>query len=90
MNSQAIRKHGVAVVTGAAAGIGYAIASRLSRDGMKVVLFDNNQAALDAAVTSLYSENADAQLLAVTGDVSSEESLRELHVLPLPIYPTAS
>ncbi|AQZ34709.1 oxidoreductase [Pseudomonas sp. LPH1] len=81
MKSQAIRKHGVAVVTGAATGIGYAIASRLSLEGMKVVLFDNNQAALDAAVTSLYSRNADAQLLAVTGDISSDESLRELYVL---------
>lgn len=80
MNIQAIRKNGVAVVTGAAAGIGYAIASRLSREGMKVVLFDNNQAGLDEAVISLYDERPDAQLLAVIGDVTSDESLRELYV----------
>lgn len=81
MNHPAIRKNSVAVVTGGATGIGYAIASCLAKEGMKIVLFDRDQPALDTAVSSLYSETPDAQLLVVTGDVSCEESLQELHVL---------
>jgi NAD(P)-dependent dehydrogenase (short-subunit alcohol dehydrogenase family) len=79
MNHPAIRPHAVAIVTGAAAGIGYAIALRLVREGMKVVLFDKDPGALDRAVASLYAEQATAQLLAVTGDVCSAHCLQELY-----------
>lgn len=79
MNHPAIRKGCVAVITGAAAGIGFAIARRLCEEGMKIVLFDKDQTGLDAAVSKLYQADPDAQLLAVTGDVSSEQSLQELY-----------
>lgn len=79
MNHPAIRKGCVAVITGAAAGIGFAIARRLCEEGMKIVLFDKDQAALDAAVSKLYQAVPGAQLLAVTGDVSCEQSLQELY-----------
>ncbi|WP_151884134.1 SDR family NAD(P)-dependent oxidoreductase [Pseudomonas putida] len=79
MNHPAIRPGSVAVITGAAAGIGFAIASRLCREGMKVVLFDRNQIALDAAVKALYQVDPNAELLAVTGDVTSQQSLKELY-----------
>jgi NAD(P)-dependent dehydrogenase (short-subunit alcohol dehydrogenase family) len=79
MNHPAIRKGCVAVITGAAAGIGFAIARRLCEEGMKIVLFDKDQAALDAAVSKLYQAVPGAQLLAVTGDVTSEQSLQELY-----------
>ncbi|SPO55726.1 putative oxidoreductase [Pseudomonas sp. JV551A1] len=79
MNHPAIRKGCVAVITGAAAGIGFAIARRLREEGMKIVLFDKDQAALDAAVSKLLQAVPGAQLLAVTGDVTSEQSLQELY-----------
>lgn len=46
-------QHRVALVTGAARGIGLAIARRLSRDGMAVALADLDEAALDRAVADL-------------------------------------
>ena len=79
MNHPAIRKGSVAVITGAAAGIGLAIARRLCEEGMKIVLFDKHQAALDAAVSKLYQVDPQAQLLAVTGDVTSAQSLKQLY-----------
>tara|TARA_Y100000758_G_scaffold298304_1_gene259321 strand:- start:2607 stop:3470 length:864 start_codon:yes stop_codon:yes gene_type:complete len=78
MDHPAICQNRVAVITGAAVGIGFAIASRLCQLGMKVVLFDKDQNALDAAVLSLYRRNADAQVTTVTGDVTSASALQEL------------
>ena len=43
----------VAVVTGAASGIGWGIAQRFAREGMKVVLSDIDEAKLEAAVQTL-------------------------------------
>ncbi|HDS1733317.1 SDR family NAD(P)-dependent oxidoreductase [Pseudomonas sp. BP8] len=79
MNHPAIRSGSVAVITGAAAGIGFAIARRLCDEGMKVVLFDKDQAALDGAVSKLCNVNPPAKLLSVTGDVASAESLQQLY-----------
>ena len=78
MDHPAICQNRVAVITGAAVGIGFAIASRLCQLGMKVVLFDKDQNALDAAVLSLYRRNADAQVTTVTGGVTSASALQEL------------
>ena len=44
-------KDKVAVITGAASGIGYSIAKRSLREGMKVVLADVEEAALLQAET---------------------------------------
>jgi acetylornithine/N-succinyldiaminopimelate aminotransferase len=44
---------GVGVVTGAASGIGRAVAEALAREGMRVVLADIEAAALDCAVAEL-------------------------------------
>ena len=43
----------VAFVTGAAQGIGRAIAARLARDGFRVVAMDRSAASLEAAVADL-------------------------------------
>jgi len=43
----------VAVVTGAASGIGYAVASRAASEGMTVVLADIDAGRLDGAAASL-------------------------------------
>jgi NAD(P)-dependent dehydrogenase (short-subunit alcohol dehydrogenase family) len=58
----------VAVVTGAASGIGRALADRWAREGMKVVLADVEQGPLDVARDELGSGGAD--VLAVRTDVS--------------------
>ena len=48
-------KEHVAIVTGAARGIGLGIATRLARQGVAVVLFDRDKAALDEAADGLNS-----------------------------------
>ena len=49
----------VAVVTGAASGIGRAIAERLAAEGMRVVLADVEEPALDVAVQELIQRKRD-------------------------------
>src|SRR6516165_8248301 len=72
----------VAVVTGAASGIGLALARRLASEGMRVVLADLPGQRLDAAareVTAHAGEAATgvpAAVLAVPADVSDEAALR--------------
>jgi NAD(P)-dependent dehydrogenase (short-subunit alcohol dehydrogenase family) len=66
----------VAVVTGAASGIGLAIAERLSERGLSVVLADVEEPALKAAKDRLHDSGAST--LAVRTDVSDEGSVFEL------------
>ncbi len=65
-----------AVVTGGASGIGLAIARRLSREGMRLVLADVEEQALQAAVDDLKSAGAD--VIGVPTDVTRFESLQAL------------
>ena len=60
----------VAVVTGAASGIGFALASALAAQGMKVVMGDVEEPRLEAAERSLAATGAD--VLAVPTDVSQQ------------------
>jgi len=66
----------VAVVTGAASGIGYAVASRAAAEGMTVVLADIDAAALHGAAASLRGIGADVRPYGV--DVSDRESVMDL------------
>lgn len=66
----------VAVVTGAANGIGRGIADRLVREGMKVVLADIEEPALDQAVAELQAEGHD--VTGIPTDVSSRASVEAL------------
>ncbi len=66
----------VAVVTGAASGIGVALAARFGREGMKVVLADVHQESLDQAAGELSALGYEA--LAVRTDVSRAEAVEEL------------
>lgn len=59
----------VAVITGGASGIGRAMAARFAREGMKVVLADHDEAALDAAVAALTEQGAEAA--GVAADVAN-------------------
>ncbi|WP_415954117.1 SDR family NAD(P)-dependent oxidoreductase [Streptomyces sp. KLOTTS4A1] len=66
----------VAVVTGAASGIGLAMARRFAADGLKVVLADVEEGALDKAAAALREDGAD--VLARVVDVSDRDSVLAL------------
>ena len=66
----------VAVVTGAASGIGYGLAERFTREGMKVVLADVESGALDEATRRLRETGAEVR--AVRCDVAHAEEVQEL------------
>jgi NAD(P)-dependent dehydrogenase (short-subunit alcohol dehydrogenase family) len=66
----------VAVVTGAASGMGRAMAERFASEGMKVVLADVEEPVLEATVTELKHKEYD--VLGVRTDVSKQESVEAL------------
>lgn len=61
-------------VTGAAQGIGQAIAARFSRDAWRVVLIDRNREAVEAAAAELAA--AGGSVRAATLDVCDEAAVR--------------
>src|SRR5215472_11655783 len=65
-----------AVVTGAASGIGFALAERFARAGLDIVLADVEEAALEAAERQI--STLGVKTLAVTTDVSEEASVQAL------------
>src|SRR4051812_21695108 len=65
-----------AVVTGAASGIGLALATRFCADGMNVVLADLDQASLTRVAAELTATGA--RVLGVPTDVSSAEQVTAL------------
>jgi NAD(P)-dependent dehydrogenase (short-subunit alcohol dehydrogenase family) len=68
----------VAVVTGAAKGLGEAITDVLALDGAHLVLAGRDREALDAHAAYLDGEHRDRESLVVTCDVTSEEDTRAL------------
>ena len=66
----------VAVVTGAASGIGLALATRFAREGMQVAMADVERVALDEAVLALEKDGHD--VIAVTCDVSDGDQVDAL------------
>ena len=66
----------VAVVTGAASGIGKALSLAFAAEGAKVVLADVEDEALAAMRTEI--ETLDVPVLAVKTDVTDEDSVAEL------------
>ena len=66
----------VAVVTGAASGMGRAFAQRFAEEGMKVVLADIEAGALDTAVQELRRQEHD--VIGVRTDVTKADSVRDL------------
>jgi len=66
----------VAVVTGAASGIGLALATRFAEAGMKVVLADIESGPLEAARAAVAAKGG--QAMAVRTDVMREEDVKKL------------
>jgi NAD(P)-dependent dehydrogenase (short-subunit alcohol dehydrogenase family) len=66
----------VAVVTGAASGIGYAVAARAAAEGMTVVLADIDEGKLHDAAAALRGTGADVHSVWV--DVSDRDSVTDL------------
>lgn len=69
-------KDKVAVITGGASGIGFSVAEQAAQRGMKVVLADIEQGALDSAKAQL--EKSGASVLAVQVDVTKPEQMKAL------------
>ena len=63
-----------AFITGAASGIGLGVATRLAQAGVKVMLCDIEQQALDKALAELKRTNADVD--SVVADVSLKSELQ--------------
>lgn len=66
----------VAVVTGAASGIGRAMAERFGREGMRLVLADVEQGALDATAAELAADGF--ELTSIRVDVSSQADVEAM------------
>ncbi len=77
-------KGAVAVVTGGASGIGFAMAERFAREGAKIVIADIERQALDGAVLKLEEAGADAT--GVVCDVSKLNSVQALLDATLAAY----
>ena len=74
----------VAVVTGAASGIGRAIAERCAAEGMRVALADVEEPALDTAVRELRERGRD--VIGVVTDVSDATAVERLRDAALDAY----
>jgi NAD(P)-dependent dehydrogenase (short-subunit alcohol dehydrogenase family) len=74
----------VAVVTGAASGMGLAFAERFAQEGMKVVLADVEEQALEAAVQELRRKETD--VLGVVTNVSDAGAVDRLASRTLETY----
>lgn len=70
-------KNRLALVSGSTAGIGYAIAATLAREGARVIVNGRKQDALDAAVAKMKSETA-GDVLGFAGDLSKAEAAERL------------
>ena len=77
----ALAKGNVAVITGAAAGIGLAAARRFAGFGMKVVLADLAGPALDHAAAEVAKDGSKNDVLAVATDVSVLTDVQRLKQL---------
>ena len=69
-------KDKVAVITGSAQGMGYAIAQAFTKEGAKIVITDINEEAIEKAVAQLQKEGAD--VVGIRMDVSDKAAVVEM------------
>jgi NAD(P)-dependent dehydrogenase (short-subunit alcohol dehydrogenase family) len=67
----------LSLVTGSTAGIGYAIAAALAREGARVIINGRSQLAVDTAASRMASETG-GMILTFAGDLSTETAAHEL------------
>ncbi|UWR21754.1 SDR family NAD(P)-dependent oxidoreductase [Sulfitobacter sp. S190] len=87
MWNEAIKAGGVAVITGGASGVGFAMAQECAARGLKLVLADVSESALADAAQELSLKGADIRC--VTTDVSDAEAVRALADTAFDIGPVA-
>lgn len=63
------------IVTGAASGIGRAVASRVAREGGRVIAADISKERLDELTTTLTGLQAGAEIVPVAGDISDQDDV---------------
>jgi NAD(P)-dependent dehydrogenase (short-subunit alcohol dehydrogenase family) len=68
----------VAVVTGAAKGIGAAVSENLAKDGAHIALIGRDVAALDSLAQHLDEKYPDRQSLVITCDVTDEDQVSKM------------
>ncbi len=91
MFNEAVKNGGVAVVTGAARGVGRAAALRFAHAGLGVVLADLPGAQLDATVQEARQlASANAPIEGIPTDVTSDEEVNRLADLAFEIGPIAA
>ncbi|OCL10838.1 NAD(P)-binding protein [Glonium stellatum] len=69
----------VALITGGATGIGFALALQLGFEGMKIVLASTNKERLEAAAEEVRKAGA-LEVLTIVCDVSDRASVESLHI----------
>ncbi|MFP3901841.1 MAG: SDR family NAD(P)-dependent oxidoreductase [Acidimicrobiia bacterium] len=79
----------VAVITGAASGIGLSLARRFAGEGMRVVLADVERPALDRAAAELAERHGTEAVLAVPTDVRHERAVEALAAATFDRFGTA-
>jgi NAD(P)-dependent dehydrogenase (short-subunit alcohol dehydrogenase family) len=77
----------VAVVTGAARGLGLGLARAFVEEGMRVVLSDIDEPALESAVAAL--RDAGAEVIGVAADITDEQAVARLRDLTFERFGTA-
>jgi NAD(P)-dependent dehydrogenase (short-subunit alcohol dehydrogenase family) len=78
----ALTDNRVAVITGAASGIGLAAANKLAQLGLKICMADSNAEALEAAALAVVNHAAtSAHVRAVVTDVSRREDVERLKTI---------
>ena len=68
----------VVIVTGAATGLGYAVAQRLAAEGARLALLDIDSSGIERAAAAVAAEVPSAEILTVTGNVAAEGEVSAL------------
>ena len=72
----------LAVVTGGASGVGFAIGEALAKEGAKVILTDVEQESLEASTATLVEQSLEVSCK--VADVSDPSSISLLYTSPSP------